>query len=317
MKKMKSTIYRLGIAFFLLLSMQSCRKDNSLTEPDFEVMVDKMEYNINENVVFRFSGTPNNISFYSGEAGREYAKIGSVMAPNAINQLHFTSQLTALAAGNTGQTNNLRIFVSNDFSGQADSASIRNATWNDVTGRAKLPGAASTAATLSDTVNVSDFRNARDTLFVAFRYLSTVSSTAARARKWTVSKFIFQNRFANGIVFTNNTADTDNKLAGFNSFSFKGTSPLDSLKWANSTAASFEAGINGLSDEDWLISKPFKTSAINPDKAVGIKKNSATLTAYQYKFQKAGLYKVTFVANNANAQGVKEVVRNLTITINP
>jgi hypothetical protein len=313
---MKAKDYTLIFCSCLVLALSSCRKDNDLTTPVFEVSADKTNVAVNEQVTFRFTGIPNNISFYSGEAGREYDNTQRLSAPDAMNWFSFTSQLTALAAGNTGQTDNFRIFVSNDFSGQVDSLSIRKATWTDITGRAKLPAATSTAATISDTVRVSDLRNARDTVFIAFRYRSTVSSNASRARKWTMSKFMFQNKFPNGVVYNHNTADTDNKLSGFNTHSFKGTSSLDSLKWNNSTSAVFEAGVNGLSDEDWLISKGFKTSAINPDKAVGIKKNSGTLTEYIYKFAKKGVYKVTFVANNANAQGIKEVVRQLTVTVN-
>lgn len=312
---MKTRKYLYILSAIMLLGT-ACRKDYNLEEPSFEVTASKTNLSVNEAVEFSFTGVPDNISFYSGEPGKEYVNTQRSSAPNARNIIHFTSQLTALAAGNTGQTDNLRLFVSNDFSGRVDSASIRNATWNDITSRAKFPAANSTAATISDSVNVADFRNSRDTLFLAFRYRSTINSTASRARRWTMSKFIFQNKFPNGIVFTHGTIDTDNRLAGFNSFSYKGTSVKDSLKWSFSTSATFEAGVDGLSDEDWLITRGFKTSTVTPDKAVGIKKFSAVIEGYSYAFTKPGTYIVTFVANNATGAGVKEVVRQVTIKVN-
>ncbi|MCZ4223467.1 DUF5017 domain-containing protein [Pedobacter rhodius] len=306
----------LSILLAILFLGTACRKDYNLEVPLFEVTANKTNVVVNEPVEFAFRGVPDNISFYSGEPGKEYVNTQRSSAPNARNIIHFTTQLTALAAGNTGQIDNLRLFVSNDFSGSVDSAGIRNATWTDITSRAKFPAANSTAATISDSVNVADFRNSRDTLFLAFRYRSTINSAASRARRWTMSKFIFQNKFPNGTVFTHGTIDTDNKLAGFNSFSYKGTSVKDSLKWSFSTSATFEAGVDGLSDEDWLISRGFKASAVTPDKAVGIKKFSAVIENYSYAFTKPGTYIVTFVANNATGAGVKEVVKQLTIKVN-
>lgn len=310
----KISIYILPALMVLLGS--SCRKDYNLVEPSFEVTANKTEVAVNEPVVFSFSGVPDNISFYSGEPGKEYANAGRVTAPNARNVMYFTTQLTALPSGIGGQTDNLRVFVSNDFSGRVDSADIRNATWNDVTSRVKLPAANVTAATVSDSVNVADFRNERDTLFIAFRYKSTNNTATVRSRKWTMSKFTFENKFPNGINYTHGTVNTDNKLAGFNSFSFKGTSVKDSLKWAFSTSASFEAGIDGLSDEDWLITRGFQSSAVSSDKAVGVKKFSAVVDKYTYIFPKRGTYTATFIANNAAKVGVKEVVRQIVIKVN-
>jgi hypothetical protein len=292
----------------------ACTKNELVTPDNFQVTTEKTTYSKTENVVFNISGSVDNIGFWSGEPGRVYDTRNDLIGSGALNRFVFTTTLANLPAGSTvGQTNNLTVLVSNNYNGKTDSASIRQATWNDVTSRGKL--ATNTTAVPSDTINVTDFATARDTMFVAFKYKSTASSNTSRARSWTMAKFTFQNKFPNGSVFTHATLETDNRLAGFNQYSYKGTSPKDSLTWSINTTNVFNAGVDNLSDEDWLISKPFKLSARNTDKAVGIKNNQTQLTQYTYKFAAAGTYKVTFVANNAGATAVKEVIRTLTITI--
>ena len=300
------------VLVLLAAVISSCTK-NVLNTPDFDVTADKTTIVKGDAVVFSFQGSPDNISFWSGETGRVYETRNNVTATGAVNRLSFTTLVANLAAGNTGQVNNLKLLVSTDFSGKVDSASIRKATWTDITTRAKL--ATSATALPSDTITVSDLATARDTMFIAFKYQSTTNSTASRGRSWTMAKFIYQNKFPDGSIFTHYTLDTDNRLSGFNQFSYKGTSTKDSLVWSVGTTNVFPSGVDNLSDEDWLISKPFKTSSRNPDKAVGIKNNQGTLDTYTYKFLKPGTYVVTFVANNAGAEGVKEVVKQITITV--
>lgn len=304
--------YKILLVCCISIVLYACNK-LELVAPNFEVTVNKSTFKVGDSVIFAFTGTPDNIAFYSGETGHIYDYRQRASATGASNQLSFATATANLATGNVGQTNNLKLFASSDFSGSVDSASIRKATWTDITSRAKI--ATTATSTASGTVDVSDFQPTKDSLYIAFRYLSTPSSTAARARQYTVSAFLFQNVFPNGTVYVNNTINTDVRYAGFQAASFRGTSVKDSLKWALGTTLTFAQGVDNLSDEDWAISKAFRLSAIPPDIAVGIKNSQVVLPQYVYKYTKPGTYTVTFVANNVAGTGISEVARTLTITV--
>ncbi len=277
--------------------------------PTFEVTTDSTTYKVGQNVTFKFTGQADNISFYSGELGFTYANRNKQTGDSAINQLSFNTLCTA-----TGQTNNLSVLVSKDFTGIMDTTNIKKATWTDITSRAKL--GTTTTSVASGTVDVSDFHSTRDTLFVAFRYRSTPSSTASRARSWTVSTFSMKNIFPNTATYTHNTSTSDIRLAGMQTISMKS----DTLKWVLGGSLVFPQGLVDYSaggDDDWAISKPFNLSKITPDVGIFVKNTSQLVTSYVYQFKKAGTYKVTFVGSNITKDNTAEAVRELTIKIIP
>ncbi|MBW4889737.1 DUF5017 domain-containing protein [Mucilaginibacter sp. HMF5004] len=306
--------YNILLLCFIAFGLYACNK-LTLTTPAFDVTVNKTTFKVGDSVVFVLSGNPDNIGFYSGEVGHIYDYKNRTSVTGALNQLSFSTATANLAAGNTGQTGNLKLLVSSNFTGQVDSLHIRQATWTDVTNRATI--ATNATATSSGTVNLSDFQQAGDSLYVAFKYLSNTSSTAARARQYTVSAFVFQNTFPDGTIYVHNTINTDVRFAGFAATSFKGTSVKDSLKWAIGSTLAFAQGVDNLSDEDWAITKKFRLSAIPPDVAVGIKNNQVVLPQYVYKYTKPGTYTVTFVGNNVTGDGISAVTKTLTITVTP
>ncbi|WP_316812074.1 DUF5017 domain-containing protein [Pedobacter heparinus] len=61
------------IRLILLLSVSfGCKKVNNTEVNDFEVSTAASTFNAGEEVVFKLSGKPFQISFYSGETGKEY-----------------------------------------------------------------------------------------------------------------------------------------------------------------------------------------------------------------------------------------------------
>ncbi len=294
--------------FYLTLTLVSC----NITEfvaPEFDVTTDATQYKAGEQVTFYFTGVPDNISFYSGELGRVYANRNRVRADSATNLLSFNTQCTA-----SGQSNNLNVLVSTDFNGFMDTTSIRKATWTDITSRAKL--ATNTTSTNAGTIDLSDFHSKKDTLFVAFRYKSSPSTSASRARSWTVSNFTLRNLFPSTATYTHNTSTSDIRLAGMQVLSIKS----DTLKWALGGSLTFPQGLVDYAqggDEDWAISKPFDLSKISPDYSVAVKNTSQLIDKYTYIFTKPGTYKVTFVASNISKTESASVIKELTLTIIP
>lgn len=70
--------------------------------------------------------------------------------------------------------------------------------------------------------------------------------------------------------------------------------------------------------ENWAVSAPINTAKVKlrNDAAIIIKGiRSGLLTEFSHIFKEPGVYKVHFVAKNANADGMKEVNKSITITI--
>jgi plastocyanin len=282
-----------------------------VTDPVFEVTPDKTTVKVGEAVTFNFGGEAvSNIRFYSGEINRVYANRDRVTAENAVNQLSFISNVTA-----TGQANNLSLLVSNDFTGIYDSVNILKATWIDVTSKAKL--GTTTTNVASGNVDVSAYRNQRDTLFVAYRYKSTPATVAANVpRAWTVSSFIFSNVFPDSSTNFHNTLVTDLRRAGFQTVSLGS----DSLTWTlAATTLTFRVGKIGQtqSDDDWAISNAFKLSKVTPDYAITVQNSAGRVNNYIYRYNKPGTYKATFVVSNTYGTTIKETFKEVTITVTP
>ncbi|MEJ6979699.1 DUF5017 domain-containing protein [Pedobacter sp. P351] len=314
--------YKFLLPIYFMASIYGC-KEAALEAPDFDVTVEKTTFAVAEDIVFTLKGDPDMITFYSGQPGKEYDKLERITDPQATNQLGFAVKYNDnFTNAAINQPRNLSVFVSNEFNGKwNDSASVVNGNWIDISNRVTWPSVTSTSVVTS-LFDVSDFRSPRDTFFVAFRYKSSPSSATSKARAWQMSNFKFNNIGSNGLVYfngitTNNvTSANDNRLAGFNAYSFKGSSVKDSLKWNLDATSTFPTGVDGLSDEDWLISRPFKMSSIILDRGVYIKKRLDVVNSYRYKYTSPGTYNVTFVAVNSTVEGgSKSTVKRLTLTI--
>lgn len=306
--------YKLFMLSCLVAMLYACKREK-VGNPTFDASVSKTSYKVGDSVIFNFTGSANIIQFWSGEPAHVYDNRSRTMATGATNVFSFSSATANLAAGNVGQTNNLKVLVSTNFSGIVDSINIRKATWTDITSRVAL---ATNATTLSSgNVNVSDFQNtSRDSLFLAFKYQSTTSSAASRARQYTLSAFTFQNTFPNGIVYAHNTINTDVRYGGFQAYSFKTPAVKDSIRWAIGGTLTIAQGVDNLSDEDWAISKGFNLGFVPPDVAVGIQNSNVnSLTQYVYKYTTPGTYVVTFVALDVYGNQTNQVIKQLTITV--
>jgi Domain of unknown function (DUF5017) len=297
------------IAASIVLVTSACNTIE-VSEPVFEVTADKTTIKAGENVTFNFGGEAvSNIKFYSGELGKVYEHRDRITAENAVNQFVFASNVTA-----TGQANNLSVLVSNNFNGIMDTTNILKATWTDVTSKAKL--GTTTTNVASGPIDVSSFRNQRDSLHVAFRYKSTATTVATNLpRAWTISGFVFSNVFPDSSISLHNTLVTDVRRAGFQAISMS----HDSLVWTIAGTLTFKTGfvtqLQG--DDDWVISNAFKLSKIAPSLAIGVQNSSGRLNNYLYQYTKPGTYKAVFVVSNSYGTTIKETFKEVTITVTP
>jgi len=295
----------------------------AVVSPSFNVTVANTTVKAKDTVTFNFSGAPNFISFYSGEPGHIYAnRIRSVAKQSGVlSQFSFTSNVSSgsvtsaavvgVIAGATYQANVLAVLISTNFNGIMDSADVRKATWTDISSRAKL--GTSTTNVSSGTVDISDFQAMGDSVYIAYRYAASISTTTSIAPVETVGTFLYKNSFPDGTSYAYNTVSTDARYGGFQQVSLLNPA----LLWSLNTTLVFPIGAIGEKDEDWAISQPFNFYRTTPDVAVAVKYPNviAPTASYQYVFANAGTYLVTFVASNNSNLGSAQTVKQLTITV--
>jgi len=302
MNKLK---YILGA--LLITSVYACKKDTP-DEPTFNVSTAKAEYNVADSVEFKIDGYADVIGFYSGEAGSEYRYRNRLESNNGRLHLNITTQVVFAS-----QKNNLALMYSTDFDNIYTVAGLQAATWTDITSKFTLApdiGSTNSAVTASEDVDLSSLVVSGKPIFFAFKYVAQSSATAALGgRTWRVSAFNLTNKTPNAAVpiSTVTTAGwigIDVKNAA-NKWVIQSTTPF--LYFApNSTTSE---------SEDWVITRAIFPNKVNPDKSVNIKAYREAIRNYKYKFNQPGTYTVTFVGKNGLNGNVKEIVKELTVTV--
>lgn len=289
---------RLLIGVAALVAFASCSKTLSIDLISFEVTTSSTTYKVGDTVHFIFSGNADNISFYSGEPGTNYANRSRVTLPG-LSQLQFTS-FNQYGA----QKNTLQLLVSNNFNGLYDSADLYKATWIDITSRATL--STGVTGTPSGVVDLSDFAAKNTPVNIAFKYVAVTGSIQPT---WTVQSFNL------------NLLQSDNTVlpvATIANAGWKQVSVLNpSAVWAITATQLSIAGGNtaAASNEDWAISSLLYLNKVAPDVAVPIKNITQKVNSFNYVFTKAGTYKVFFLAANATADKQQSITKEIDLTI--
>ena len=276
----------------------SCSKKLSINPLSFNVTTTSTNYKVGDTVRFLFSGNADNISFYSGEPGTNYANRNRVTLPG-LSQLQFTSYFQ-----NTTQQNTLKLLVSNNFNGVYDSANIYMATWTDITSRATF--STGVTGTPSGIVDLSDFAAKNMPVNIAFKYVATTGSTQPT---WTIQSFNL------------NLLQPDNTVLPVATIANAGWKQVNVLNkavaWAITATQLSIAGGNATSasNEDWAITAPLYLNKVAPDVAVPIKNITQVLNSYNYVFSQPGVYKVFFLASNATVDEQQSTTKEIDLTI--
>jgi len=289
------------------LSLGACNKVE-VVQPNFTVVADKTTAKVGEEITFNFSGDPDQISFYSGEALKDYAfKDGRLLVAEGL-QLSFT---TTVQYGT--QSNQFSVLFSTDFNGDYSMDGIRKATWTNMTADYNL-ATTTTQVTWGPKELKSMIVNGKP-VYIAFRYLTPSQVINGTHRTWSVRLFSLKGSSAVGVL---NVADQVS--AGFTMIH---DGPQEPGR-ASSTATTITLRGNIVDTqsptEDWAITKPIDVGEVDlgPDKPQPIKGFVDTRSSeFKYTYTKAGDYKVVFVASNANIYGSQQVVKELNVTITP
>ncbi|MFT3845700.1 MAG: DUF5017 domain-containing protein [Lacibacter sp.] len=297
--------------------LASCTKYKVGSAESFTVATDKSSYTTSDTVKFTFSGNPDYIIFYSGEAGKNYDYSKTTSAtPDSVN-LVFSTNTTASSASTQPLTaNRVSLFVSSDFTGIMDSVNIKKATWRDITDSATW--ATTTTTVSSGRLKVDQYRTSGKPVYFAYKYTSDTVKTTYLARKWAIASFMLRSYFKGGGV-NYLAAGSSGSNVPFLTAGFTSKSILDSTNnWVfGNTSLTFNAPATGtLPNEDWSISRPFDFTIYTPDLGVGIKTPSTRVSKYSYRFTTPGTYTVTFVGKNQTSEDINQVVRQMTIVVN-
>ena len=321
--------------------------DKSITEKPvtFDVQSTKRDgtesatFKTTDTIVYRLSGNPDVVTYYSGAVGQRYEFKDRVVA-NGIPQLQFTS----LRANGT-QANSIQLIVSSDFKGvvakskgltgiiirdtAATQANIAAAVWTDISDRAVW---SSGTAVASGIINLSDFAEQGKPVFIAFKYKATAGSIQ---NKWTITGLSLNNVLEDNTVYTQaNFAATNQSITnyGVNTPGLGWLTNFDEALNANKYGWVYTTGVGTAGSlvitgaatataatapaESWAIMGPIDLRKVTPDAGVPIKEISALLATYTpLTLYTAKDYKVTFVASNNTVDGRSTVVKQLPITI--
>lgn len=190
---MKSRIYPICM---LLFFMAACSTELTVEMPEFEVTAVSATVKAGTPVQFNFSGTHDNISFYSGELRKDYNfKEGRVISvADSGAYVSFTSSVT----GGT-QQNQLTVLYSTDFNGNYDDLSkIKAATWTDVSSAFKLGTGTSFLA--SGSVDISSWLVKDKPIYFAFKYTTKPQLINGVARSWMIQTFAVTSKAKLGTV---------------------------------------------------------------------------------------------------------------------
>ncbi len=221
----------------------------SQRDPGFTVSANKETYTTADTVFFLLPEIHGRLHFIPANPIINM-RTGIGLPADGVPKFQFTSTVT------TGtQANTLSLLVSSDFNGSYDSASIYQATWTDITDRAKL--ASSSTSVSSGDIDLTQFINNDHPVYIAFKYTGYASSAQ---KNWTLRNLVLDNVLPDST--SHNLLDISESTAAFKSVLMKNTA----VKWTVSTSQlNFKGGTTTASPEaeGWVISKP-----LNPKKGI-------------------------------------------------
>ncbi len=299
---MKRTTIFFALAATLL---PSCIKDEA---PDARMTVttDKTEYTAGEAVTFRFEGTPDNIVFWSGEPGHEYANKSNYTRVGTF-LLDFTS---ASRYPTSAEACEMRLMVSLDFDGVYDIATIGNEenNWIDITDDCTWGpnGGSSLGEFLSSgELNINELLASHgielgqdDTIWFAFRYFDDRSSKT----QWVIR---------NTNLDLLSPFGTESDVATITSFGWT------SVPEMSNTVTSSQLLIRGNTEVQtiWVVSAGFSAGDVDADTGTPLKSISTQMSEYTYTYDTPGTYTATFETSSVWYTGGNSSVTSVQVNV--
>ena len=293
---MKNIIRYCGL---LLVGLAACMEDEA-PSVKLNVALDKQVYQVGEPVTFKLNGNPDNIVFYSGEVGHNYAYKERYHADGDL-LVKFNSWVRY------GDIyHNLKFLVSSDFSGIYDKENVEAATWIDLSDKFRF--SVGDDQTPSGEVNLKEYVGAAEDarLFVAFRY---EDEEKARQNNWIIRSIALDCVSAEGVRSSLATMPT----MGWKVVYFE--NPAVTWNVSSTSQILIDGGTNQPKNVDWVISQAFDVRKTTPDTGVALKNISTTMDEYQYVYTKPGTYEVVFETTSDWYNGSDHGLTRVTVEV--
>jgi len=318
--------------FFFAAVFTACEKMDVAPELSVSINPAQLDTIINDTLVvykgeaveFQLSGTPDLLTFYSGEGGKAYANRNRTIA-TGTPKLDFLYNSNRVSA-----TSLVDVLASTDFKGVYDSISIRTATWDTLTHPDMKAYLNTGVAKAMPTIDLAKY-GAGKPAFIAYRL---VINSTARVVNPTFSNLLIRNYqddgnvstvvdgfTAAGMSYVTMSANSKWKLKGPGNAAFKlssnsisvNTTPFDV---PNATVDSVFTTTDGRIHEMWAISKVLYLDKTSPDIGVNVKDIQQGIANYKYTYTKTGNYTATFVgANTGNTGVLQTTIKELIIKV--
>lgn len=293
---MKNIIRYCGL---LLVGLVSCMEDEA-PSVELNVALDKQVYQVGEPVTFKLGGNPDNIVFYSGEVGHNYAYKERYHADGDL-LVKFNSWVRY------GDIyHNLKFLVSSDFSGIYDKKNVEAATWIDLSDKFRF--SVGDDQTPSGEVNLKEYIGAAEDakLFVAFRY---EDEQKARQNNWIIRSITLDCVSTEGVRSNLATMPT----MGWKVVDFE--NPAVTWNVSSTSQILIDGGTNQPRNVDWVISQAFDARKTTPDTGVALKNISTTMDEYKYVYTKPGIYEVVFETTSDWYNGSDHALTRVTVEV--
>lgn len=309
---MRKILFLNIVLFFLIVC--SCENKIKFTDDinNFDVSVEKTTVQVGEEVVFNFSGNPDLISFYSGETLHDYAYKDKRI--NAINKTYLSFSTSHPTLSNS-QIDQLAVMISPALGVTIEQYSdISKLNWIDITDKFKLATSGSTIT--SGVLDISNYLDESKSFYIAYRYTTRPQLTNGVAREWRISKFSITvdiDSYADGYEFYFTNGHGFNILEKDQIESQSAIQSNRLLLLGNKFSEDYDPDT-----ETWAVSKLLVTDKIevNPSYSIPVKGfQTGKIEQFKYSYEKAGTYKVYFVAKNVNIDNEVELVREIEIIV--
>ena len=259
---------------------------------------------------FNFEGNPQFISFFSGEAGKEFMYFNVSSIPvSEFDSCFLKFDVTPTGVDGTIE-NTLSLLISDKFPGIAgiaatplfakDSANIRNKQdygWNDLSSACQFP----TTSATKKSVKLDMMPYLSKNIALQFKYLTTRNDVDQP--KWTIAnlKFVrYQKRKAAVEVLASALAFRPfDILNSTNAYAVSGAGVWSKSNPVNLFINATVAG-NPM-NEDYLTSTPTLINPVATASTGALVKNlSVDVTTFSTSYAAKGIYTATFSATNVN-----------------
>lgn len=306
---------KLYILPLLLIGLGSCNK-KEVVNLNFDVKPEKATYKKGESVTFLVTGNPEQVLFFSGEEGHKYQYKDRTQAQSDNITLEFATNRRY--GTDAQQPQSLRLLASQTFNGKYEATSIDPTEWTDVTSSFTLSGLQSTDAAYvsSGVVNLTSLSSLgfildkAKPIYFAFKYTGVTGSTQPR---WWVNKFDIKTVTSDGQILP--VANISSAV--WTPVKVLTTSPVNWVFGSDNILKFQGGGATIASNQVWTISSGLNLTKVKPDAGVALKNMTTRMDNYDYTYNVAGTYTVTFVASNVNVYGEEKTVKEVQVVIEP